>query len=335
MPESTVSETSESRAEAKSCPSIAIACQGGGSHTAFTAGFLMGVIEQEIIHPNTCDLVGLSGTSGGAICALLSWYGLMTGGKEEAIELLEEFWETTTADSPWEILANNWAIGMVRAQSYFGEINLNPYANPASKYAQRDLKKNIKKFVDFDKVPELFEKSCPMLLMGAVNVTNGEFKIFKDGEITIESVLASAALPTIFEAVNRDGYVYWDGLLSQNPPIRDLPQTGCDEIWVVQINHQTECHEEPRTMKEILDRRNELSGNLSLNQEIFYIEKINEMIREGVITDSDYKIIDVKQIELKKELDRASKFDRSKSFINEMIELGKNKARERCEELSC
>ena len=66
---------------------VAIACQGGGSHTAFTGGAL-----QRLLADGNQTVVALSGTSGGAVCALLAWYGLLTGGAAEAGRLLERFW---------------------------------------------------------------------------------------------------------------------------------------------------------------------------------------------------------------------------------------------------
>ena len=51
---------------------VAIACQGGGSHTAFTAGVLDELLENI---PQQYNIVGFSGTSGGAACAMLAWYG--------------------------------------------------------------------------------------------------------------------------------------------------------------------------------------------------------------------------------------------------------------------
>ena len=51
---------------------VAIACQGGGSQTAFTAGVLSGFIEQEAF--DQYELVSISGTSGGAVCASLLWF---------------------------------------------------------------------------------------------------------------------------------------------------------------------------------------------------------------------------------------------------------------------
>ena len=51
--------------EGKAMRRVAIACQGGGSHTAFTAGVLKGCSRAEEMAEY--EVVGLSGTSGGAV----------------------------------------------------------------------------------------------------------------------------------------------------------------------------------------------------------------------------------------------------------------------------
>ena len=118
-----------------------------------------------------------------------------------------------------------------------------------------------------------------MLLVGAANVLSGEFKAFSSrrDRINAEMILASAAIPTLFKAVHTDGGVYWDGLFSQNPPVRELPDAKPNEIWVIQINPETSASE-PKSMPEITDRRNELSGNLSLYQDIHSIRTVNGLV---------------------------------------------------------
>lgn len=54
---------------------IAIACQGGGSHAAFTAGVLPALLAAQT--ERRYRIIGLSGTSGGALCALVAWYGML------------------------------------------------------------------------------------------------------------------------------------------------------------------------------------------------------------------------------------------------------------------
>jgi NTE family protein len=82
----------------------------------------------------------------------------------------------------------------------------------------------LEKWVKFEETRTPREDSGPMLLVGAVDVRSGEFKAFNSrrDRISAETILASTALPTLFRAVPTDGGVYWDGLFSQNPPVREL-----------------------------------------------------------------------------------------------------------------
>src|SRR5262249_14858144 len=82
---------------------VAVACQGGGSHTAFTAGVLEGLLST---FPQDADVVALSGTSGGAICATLAWDGLVRSDRRRAIDKLLQFWDSMSAREPWDQLLN-------------------------------------------------------------------------------------------------------------------------------------------------------------------------------------------------------------------------------------
>jgi len=77
---------------------VAIACQGGGSHTSFTAGVLEGLMTRI---PDNIDIVALSGTSGGAICAALAWDGLIRNDPALAVRKLRGFWDAIRRASPW------------------------------------------------------------------------------------------------------------------------------------------------------------------------------------------------------------------------------------------
>ena len=134
---------------------VVIACQGGGSHTAFTAGVLKRLLGAKEL--TGYQVAGLSGTSGGAVCALLAWYALLD-------------------DDP------------VGAGQH------------------------------------------PVLLMGAVDVLSGRFRTFSSrrDRITADTVLASAAIPNLFRAVRLEDGTYWDGLFSQNPPVRNQVSERAD-----------------------------------------------------------------------------------------------------------
>ena len=314
---------------------VAIACQGGGSHTAFTAGVLKRLLRAEEL--KQYEVVGLSGTSGGAVCALLAWHNLLRGDAAGAAEALAAFWRDNSATAPHEQIINSWVLWASSLQNFITMPVVSPYYdNYFSVSALEEFKRMLERRVDFTKVGLQPEDSYPVLLVGAVDVLSGEFRAFNSrrDRITSETILASAAIPTLFRSVRPgDGGTYWDGLFSQNPPVRELTDEGPDEIWVVQINPK-ELQTEPRTVLEIVDRRNELSGNLSLYQELRSIEKVDELLEEGLLSPGGkYKQIVVRVIELarsrfSRSLGTASKLNRDPRFIEELMFHGEARAEE-------
>ena len=305
---------------------VAVACQGGGSHTAFTAGALREILRNR---PDRYEISALSGTSGGAMCAALAWDGLRRGDTSGAIDRLEGFWDDIAAETPWDRFVNEAALLSSRLTAEFGSFGVSPYRHVGSTAAQHQLRETVERHVRFD---DDAPATPPHLFVGAVDVESGSFEVFADGEAGSSALLASAAIPNLFRAVEIDGSGHWDGLFSQNPPIRHFvsevpPEEKPDEIWIVRIN-PVATGETPRSLDDIADRRNELAGNLSLEQEIHTIESINDLIDEEVIDDERYKRIDLREIELDMELDMQSKLDRSRDFLEELIERGEERASE-------
>lgn len=313
---------------------VAIACQGGGSHTAFTAGVLKRLLRAEELRGY--EVVGLSGTSGGAVCAMLAWHHLLRGDRAGAAEALEAFWRDNSATAPHEQIINNWIKWASNLQNYVTTPAVSPYYNPFSEVGADEFRGMLGRRVDFETIEVQPEGSYPMLLVGAVDVLSGEFRTFNSwrDRISADTILASAAIPNLFRSVRLDdGGTYWDGLFSQNPPVRELTDAGPDEIWVIQINPK-ESETEPRTVAEIADRRNELSGNLSLHQELGFIEKIDQMLEEDLLSrDGKYRQIVVRVIELSRSrisrsLGTASKLDRDPRFIEDLMSHGESRAEE-------
>lgn len=307
---------------------IAIACQGGGSHTAFTAGVLKRILKEET---KKFEIVALSGTSGGAICALLAWYGLLDNDKKKSIRLLDSFWRENSARSYWERIMNEWILWSARMPELMSIPAMSPYSYPP--WAQDYLKTLLEKHVKFEELATLIKESSPKLYISGVNVRSGKFEVFKsdvkNNEISAEAILASAAIPTLFRAVNIDNKIYWDGLFSQNPPLKDFVKGNSevkpDEIWIIQINPRWR-EDEPKSIKEIEDRRNELAGNLSLNQEIDFIETVNKWVEKNYLPGRKYKKVQVKKIEMERDLDLASKLDRNEDFIKDLMDFGEERA---------
>lgn len=305
---------------------VAIACQGGGSHTAFTGGVLKGILSER---PDI-ELAGFSGTSGGAISALAAWYGLLTDGPEEACRLIDAVWADVAATPGVDQWVNNSMVAWTRAgNSGLPLPEISPYSHPFSGWGHDQLRETLEKFIDFERIPDLFTADSPHFVVGTVNVNAGDFETFEDEAITVDALLASTAIPTMFPAVEIHGHWHWDGLFSQNPPIHDL-MTGTgekpDEIWVIQINPQVR-EGEPQSLVEIHDRRNELAGNISMNQELRFIHRVNEWVEAGHLPEAHYKPVRTRKIEFNRELHSATKLDRSPDFIEELLDLGEQRGR--------
>jgi NTE family protein len=309
---------------------VAIACQGGGSHTAFTAGFLKEVLREW--DEDERELVGISGTSGGAFNALAAWYGLVTADAETAIDLLDDLWADLTVDGWDDWLTNEWLTGLMEWESSgFPVPMVSPYQVFGQRPGERRLAKILERHIDFDAVPDLCGTDAPELVVGTVNVNAGEFETFTNEDVSVDAVLASAAVPSLFEAVKINGHYHWDGLFSQNPPVDDLltvpAERKPDELWVIQINPQT-FEGEPRTLDVIADRRNELSGNISLNQDLRFVERVNRWVREGKLPADQFAETEVHRIEMGRRYGVSTKVDRSADFVAELMDLGRERARE-------
>ncbi|MEF8842662.1 MAG: patatin-like phospholipase family protein [Haloarculaceae archaeon] len=308
---------------------VAIACQGGGSHTAFTGGVLAELLPE--FAGDGHELVGLSGTSGGAMSAAAAWYAYLDGGPAAVPEAVESLWTSVAARAPADRALNTGLVSLSRARAGgapFPEVS--PYVNPATEFGRARLREVIEEHVDFDRIPDLLGPESPRLVVGTVDINGGCFEAFVDGDVTADVLLASSAVPDLFEAVEMNGHWHWDGLFSQNPPIHELMEVSAarkpDELWVVQINPQTR-DGEPRSLFEIGDRRNELSGNLSLNQELRFIETVNEWVDEGKLDDEEHRHVEVRRIEFGRRLSCSSKLDRSPEFLGELFEAGRERAR--------
>jgi NTE family protein len=303
---------------------VAIACQGGGSHTAFTGGVLTELLRAW--DDDRFDLVGLSGASGGALNAVATWHGLQDGGPDRAIELLDAIWTDIAADSAMDRMTNRAAVWARRAESNgFLVPQLSPYLNPASSMAREELTEIIERHIDFDILADQCRAADAELVIGTVDVNAGEFETFTNEDITVDALLASSAVPDLFRAVEIDGHYHWDGLFSQNPPIRDLmrvpPDRKPDELWVVQINPQRRSGE-PTELDAIADRRNELAGNISLNQELRFVETVNEWLDAGHLPADEFSQTAVHRLQLDAELHCSTKLDRSQAFIDDLWERG-------------
>jgi NTE family protein len=276
--------------------------------------------------PGEVEVVALSGTSGGALCASLAWDGLLHGDPARAVRKLDALWESIAATEPLDRLLNQTLMNVMSLRDLMVLPEVSPYHLPP--WGEDQFRETLNRHFDFEELRKLARRpGAPHLHIGAVEVLSGHFELFTGEDFCVEFLMASAAIPELFRAVAiPDRGVYWDGLFSQNPPIHDLTDYDLNELWVIQINPST-CSQVPTETHEILDRRNELSGNLSLEQELGFIESQNRAIAAGRLKDPSYRPIHIARIPLDRDLGYRSKLDRRPEFLSELKEYGKTKSR--------
>src|SRR6202008_2995224 len=147
----------------------------------------------------------------------------------------------------------------------FSPYDLNPHGfNP--------LASILDESIDFKRLPQ----SPIKLFVTATNVHTGRGRIFRNSELTANVLLASACLPTMFQAIEIDGEPYWDGGFAGNPTITPLiRESKAHDTILVQIN-PPERRDTPRTANEILNRLNEISFNSPLMKELRMIALLRQ-----------------------------------------------------------
>ncbi len=246
---------------------VDLALQGGGSHGAFTWGVLDRLLEEPWLR-----IDGISGTSAGAMNAAVLIDGFAGNGADGARATLEAFWRRVSRAAllspfqrtPLDVALGRWTLDyspMFVAMDLMSRV-VSPYS--LGPHATNPLHAILAEIVDFDRL-----KQAPIkLFVTATNVRTGRGRVFRNSEITPDVLLASACLPTMFQAIEIDGEMYWDGGYSGNPTMTPLVRE-CEsrDTILVQIN-PVERGEVPRTARDILNRLNEVSFNAVLLKEL-------------------------------------------------------------------
>ncbi len=274
--------------------SISLALQGGGALGAYTWGALDRLLEDDRI-----QIAAISGSSAGAMNAVVLAEGFHDGGAEGARAKLRSFWEGIAnagrsnpyRRTPMMAFLNSyapawaqntmapWAMWADLASRVASPYDLNPLnINP--------LKEVLEELVDFERV-----RACAhlKLFITATNVETGRARVFHTHELTADHVMASACLPLLFQAVMIDGAPYWDGGYVGNPalfPLFDVKETA--DIFIVRVN-PIERPGAPRSAPDIIARENEISFNASLLNELRAIDFVGRLRDESRVPEDRYR----------------------------------------------
>ena len=308
---------------------VNLALQGGGAHGAFTWGVLDYLLESRKI-----DIDAVSGTSAGAMNAVVAADGLMAGGREGARAALRRFWTAVSQSAvfspiqrtPFQKLQGLWNVDDSPGYLFFDTFSrmASPYQlNPLKLNPLRDL---LVEQVDFERV-----RSCDrmQLFISATSVRNGQVKVFDRRHLTADMVMASACLPQVFQAVTVDGEDYWDGGYAGNPVLFPFAyRTETRDIVIVQINPLS-CRKTPMEAREILDRVNEITFNASLLAELRAIEFVGRLLDQGSLDPVRYHKMLIHIIDDPEgfaPLNASSKMNAERAFLEYLFDMGRRAA---------
>lgn len=297
--------------------SLSLALQGGGAHGAYTWGVLDRLVEEE-----TLDISAITATSAGAMNAVALAAGMAENGAQGAKDTLEALWRGISRSgrslTPYGALSPIVFAYASAVQSLASPYDLNPFnINPL-----RDVVKDV---IDFSKVDE----SGIQLFLSATNVESGHVTVFEDGDISLETVLASACLPQTFQAVEIDGLAYWDGGFMGNPSLFPLIYSGAPRDVLLVMLNPIRRDGIPKRAGEIQDRINEISFNAALIGELRAIAFVQRLLDDGMLKEpmlKKYRRLNIHAIKGGQDLLEFSlrtKYDTSWDFLTRLKEMGR------------
>jgi len=306
---------------------VDLALQGGGAHGAFTWGVLDRLLEEPGI-----QIEGISGTSAGAMNAAVLVSGHEAGGINGAKAALEQFWARVSEAAllspfrrtPLDIVLGRWTLDsspLFLAFDLFARI-FSPYdLNPHGANPLRDI---LADCIDFKRLA----RSPLKLFVTATNVHTGRGRIFRNADLSPEALLASACLPTLFQAVEIDGEAYWDGGYAGNPTVSPLVrECSSSDTILVQVN-PVERRETPRSARDIINRLNEVSFNATLPKELRMIAVLRQVANPGDSEGARWAGMRIHRIasELMTELGYSSKLNAEWTFLLMLRDEGRRAA---------
>lgn len=310
---------------------LSLALQGGGAHGAYSWGVLDCLLED-----GRFDFDGLSGTSAGAMNAVVLADGLMWGGRQGARVALEHFWHAVSASVPMELsIPNLTGEGVALLPATRMMLNwtqyLSPYQlNPLNFNPLRDI---LREQVDF---AGLARHSPLKLFIAATNARTGQLRLFRNSELSLDAVLASACLPMLHHAIEIDGEPYWDGGYSANPAVFPLfYECQSRDILLVLLAPRV-YGDTPTTVEEIRARTLELAFNTSVLREMLLFANVIRYAEarpgvggsdsiEGRILDTRFHLIEAE--DLLKQFGSETKVAADWSFLRTLHDIGYAEAR--------
>lgn len=308
---------------------LSLGLQGGGSYGAFGWGVLDRLLEDERF-----DITAISGTSGGAVNAVVLADGFAHGGgRAGARQALARFWQalgTMSLFSPIRRTPADYLTGSGSMQTspayHLMQVMSAILPPPMTQVSINPLSTMLGSLIDFERV-----RSCEeiRLFITATNVRTGKGKIFTRAEMDASRLAASACLPQVFSGVEVDGETYWDGGFVGNPSLAPLATAGgAGDILIVQ-NNPIARDRLPLSVADIANRASEIAFNTAFVREVSAIRHMGVLLDEQQAEQTHAAAVRLHMITGNGELqnlDISSKFNNELPFLQHLQALGRQAA---------
>lgn len=261
--------------------------------------------------------------------------GFERGGPDGACEQLQNFWHRVSleyspiavADEMFDAALKFWNVPRLEG---YGPMEamirlMSPYVtNPLNINPIRDI---LEELIDFEAVRH---SEAIALHVSATNVRTGGLEVFSGDRIDAGTLMASACVPFLFQAVEIDGEAYWDGGFSGNPSLSPLLRRDAEQDFIiVQVNPATR-GKIPTNPQEIANRLAEINFNSAYLLEVRAINLVNAIMDEAGVDNSRYGAKRLHRIEPTDDMSDcvdSSRVDVSWPFFCELRDIGSETAR--------
>ncbi len=312
---------------------VTLALQGGGSHGAFTWGVLDRLLEDERI-----AIEGISGASAGAMNAVALAHGYALGGRDGARQALKNFWDSVAASSPLSAIQHDLPTPFDMATQSDLPAALKPYIslmrffspqqlNPFDINPLRDI---LSAQFDFER---LKQDGKIKLFIATTRVSTGTLRLFRNKQLTLDVLLASACLPMLHRSIEIEGEAYWDGGLTANPPLFPLiHQCSANDVLVVLLQPKPRV-EVPTSASDIYHRLSEMGFSSTFYTEMQGVMLAKKEAASGWIAFGrlerrlrQLNMHVLESPELMSQLGMHSKMNAHPSFLKRLHDEGRNSA---------
>jgi NTE family protein len=274
---------------------------------------------------------GISGTSAGAINAVVMADGMaFGGGRRGAQAALRKFWSALSQAStfspvqrtPLDYLLGRWTLESSPGYHMMQMMSVAMAAVQVMPVSINPMRELLSSLIDFERV-----RACDSLrlFIHATNVRTGKGKMFTGAEMDVQRLMAAICLPQVFAAVEIDGEAYWDGSYVGNPALTPLIGPGSSrDLVIVQINPIARA-DLPRSVADINSRSNEISFNISMMREIAAISQAHRVIDEidsGEVHRANVRMHLISGTDTLSNYSFSSKYNSEWAFLSHLHDLG-------------